>query len=192
MAKKGNFFIRLCYGYVGRYKDTSKMTTKEVVEEFLKRKGVSSPREFFQKRFVGIRQSGAKLDLEKGGIAEDTAMIYRKLKNDEQAERFYEDIRKNTDDVKSISENINMPISDVVMAKNHLFYEEHDLDKGHIRFEADMEIAESWQRLVNGDFLPKDVVLVKHELLESIYMKQGLSYREAHAKANLKFNYEIL
>ncbi len=55
MAKKGNFFIRLCYGYVGRYKDTSKMTTKEVVEEFLKRKGVSSPREFFQKRFIGLR-----------------------------------------------------------------------------------------------------------------------------------------
>lgn len=53
MAKRGNFFIRLCYGYVGRYKDTSKMTTKEVVEEFLKRKGVSSPREFFQKRFSG-------------------------------------------------------------------------------------------------------------------------------------------
>lgn len=48
---KGNFFVRLCYGYVGRYKDTSKMTTQEVIEEFLKRKGVSSPKEFFDKRF---------------------------------------------------------------------------------------------------------------------------------------------
>jgi hypothetical protein len=52
MAKQGGFFVRLCYGYVGKYKDTSKMTTKEVVEEFLKRKGVSSPREFFDKVFV--------------------------------------------------------------------------------------------------------------------------------------------
>lgn len=52
MTKQGNFFIRLCYGYVGRYKDTSKMTTKEVIEEFLKRKGVSSQREFFGKVFV--------------------------------------------------------------------------------------------------------------------------------------------
>ena len=51
MAKQGGFFVRLCYGYVGRYKDTSKMTAKEVIEEFLKRKGVSSPREFFSKRF---------------------------------------------------------------------------------------------------------------------------------------------
>lgn len=55
MAKQGGFFVRLCYGYVGKYKDTSKMTAKEVIEEFLKRKGVSSPREFFQKRFVGLR-----------------------------------------------------------------------------------------------------------------------------------------
>ena len=51
MAKRGNFFIRLCYGYVGRYKDTKKMTTREVVEEFLNRIGVSSPREFFQNKF---------------------------------------------------------------------------------------------------------------------------------------------
>ncbi len=51
MAKRGGFFVRLCYGYVGRYKDTSKMTAKEVIEEFLKSKGVSSPSEYFKKRF---------------------------------------------------------------------------------------------------------------------------------------------
>ena len=51
MAKKNSFFVRLCYGYVGRYKDTSNMTTEEVIEEFLKNKGVSSPKEFFEKKF---------------------------------------------------------------------------------------------------------------------------------------------
>ncbi len=51
IKKKNNFFIRLCYGYVGKHKDTSKMTTKEVIDEFLKSKGVSSPREFFQNKF---------------------------------------------------------------------------------------------------------------------------------------------
>ncbi len=51
IKKKNNFFVRLCYGYVGKYKDTSKMTTQEVIDEFLKSKGVSSPREFFQKKF---------------------------------------------------------------------------------------------------------------------------------------------
>lgn len=45
---KGNFFIRLCYAVVGKTKDTSKMTMKEVIEEFLSQNGVSSPREYFQ------------------------------------------------------------------------------------------------------------------------------------------------
>jgi hypothetical protein len=36
---KGNFFVRLCYAVVGKIKDTSKMTTKEVIEEFLRQKG---------------------------------------------------------------------------------------------------------------------------------------------------------
>jgi hypothetical protein len=45
------FFVRLCYGYVGSYKDTSTMTTEEVIEEFLDKNGVRSPKEFFEKKF---------------------------------------------------------------------------------------------------------------------------------------------
>ena len=69
MAKQGGFFVRLCYGYVGKYKDTSKMTAKEVIEEFLKRKGVSSPREFFDNKFAGLRQSGATSGANNGAYA---------------------------------------------------------------------------------------------------------------------------
>lgn len=47
----GSFFVRLAYGYVGKTKDTSKMTTQQVIDEFLRMKGVSSPKEFFQKLF---------------------------------------------------------------------------------------------------------------------------------------------
>ena len=50
---KGNFFVRLCYAAVGKTKDTSKMTTKEVIEEFLRQKGVSSSREYFTILRVG-------------------------------------------------------------------------------------------------------------------------------------------
>lgn len=49
----GNFFVRLAYGYVGARKDTSQMTTKEVIEEFLAMNGVNSPNEFFNKKFKG-------------------------------------------------------------------------------------------------------------------------------------------
>lgn len=42
-------FIKLAYGKVSEYKDTSKMTPKEVVEEFMKHEGVSSADEYFEK-----------------------------------------------------------------------------------------------------------------------------------------------
>ena len=42
-------FVKLCYGVVGSYKDTSNMTTDEVIEEFLKHEGVSSAEEYFDK-----------------------------------------------------------------------------------------------------------------------------------------------
>lgn len=42
-------FVKLCYGVVGSYKDTSKMTTQQVIEEFLKHEGVSSAEEYFDK-----------------------------------------------------------------------------------------------------------------------------------------------
>lgn len=50
---KGNFFVRLAYGVVGSYMDTKSMTTSEVIEEFLNRSGVKTPREFFDKKFKG-------------------------------------------------------------------------------------------------------------------------------------------
>ena len=53
---KGHFFVRLAYGVVGSYKDTSKMTTTEVIEEFLDRNGVKTPREFFEKKFKGKKE----------------------------------------------------------------------------------------------------------------------------------------
>ena len=39
-------FIKLCYGVVGSYMDTSKMTVDEVVKEFLRHEGVSSIEEY--------------------------------------------------------------------------------------------------------------------------------------------------
>lgn len=50
---KGQFFVRLAYGVVGSYMDTKQMTTREVIEEFLQKNGVKTPREFFEKKFKG-------------------------------------------------------------------------------------------------------------------------------------------
>ena len=72
----------------------------------------------------------------------------------------------------------------------HLFYEKHYLDRGYTYFDADFNIAQSIQRLRDGKKIFKhDIILVYHEAIEADFMKQGLSYEDAHEKANEKFNY---
>lgn len=59
-----NFFVRLAYGYVEHRlgMDTSQMTTREVIQEFLEAYGASSPADFFKKKFKG----GKGAEQEKG------------------------------------------------------------------------------------------------------------------------------
>lgn len=46
---KNNFFVRLCYGVVSKTTDTTNMTTKQVIDEFLKQRKISTPKEYFDK-----------------------------------------------------------------------------------------------------------------------------------------------
>jgi len=50
-------------------------------------------------------------------------------------------------------------------------------------------MAQSWQRLINGNFEEKDIVLLKHEYAELRYMEKGYTQNEAHIKASKKYNY---
>jgi len=69
--------------------------------------------------------------------------------------------------------------------KEHLFYKKHELDDGLLRFDADPEIANAWNRLIEGKHTMKDIMLLKHEIFESKY--EGIfktNYRKAHDAAN--------
>lgn len=50
-------------------------------------------------------------------------------------------------------------------------------------------MAQSWQRLINGKYEEKDMVLLKHEYAELRYMEKGMTQNEAHIKASKKYNY---
>lgn len=54
-GSKGSFFVRLAYGYVEHKlgMNTAKMTTDEVIKEFLNAKGSRTPNDFFKNRFKG-------------------------------------------------------------------------------------------------------------------------------------------
>ena len=112
---------------------------------------------------------------------------------DKHADRYYEEIRQRTSDVKVIAQNSGFSEGDITNIKEHIFIKEHELDVGKPlrRFFEDYDIAISWQRLIEGKAIREmDMVLLNHELLELNLMSEGLSYDEAHALAESKYNYK--
>lgn len=82
---------------------------------------------------------------------------------------------------------------------NHIFRNKHkfgDEISGEIYedyFDPDYDMAQSFLRILNRQkVLERDIILIKHELLESNLMKENpdLTYKEAHKITNQQFNYE--
>ena len=114
-----------------------------------------------------------------------------RAKRDAHAEKFYEEIRKANKQlfIEKVSNNSGIDKNTVEKAYNHLFINEYEIDGENKRFDPSYEISISIQRLRDGkDIQEQDLVLIRHEALESEYMKEGLTYQEAHKKANEQFN----
>jgi len=112
------------------------------------------------------------------------------------ADRFYEAIRQDTDDVKLIAQHTGWKVTSIEKIKLHLFVQAHYLDSYEdlgvpavtARFDSDPIIAESWLRLRAGTHTPLDLALLRHEAAEAWSMrKHGPSYRLAHAAAERRF-----
>lgn len=132
------------------------------------------------------REHGAYL-----GALDDSNDPYS-IRRDAHAERYYESVRKRDKDteISTIAVNSGLDESVVSKAYQHLFINEHDLEKGHTRFDPSYDIAQSWQRLREGKSVQKhDITLLKHEAYESDLMRNGMSYEEAHEKAQERYNY---
>lgn len=111
----------------------------------------------------------------------------------EHAIKYYGLVRKMNTDVSKIASNTNISIEKIEIAKNHLFMEKHDLGNGELEyFSPDYEIAQSWQRLMEGSNIKEqDLILIQHETYEASLMKKGLSQAEAHSIASKKYNYAL-
>lgn len=69
------------------------------------------------------------------------------------------------------------------------FIEKHELTDGYRTFDPDYHMAQSFQRVIDtGDVQFYDIVLIRHECLESKCMEDGLPYKEAHEKADELYN----
>ena len=132
---------------------------------------------------------------EKSGIVNrrfaSGALDFDSKEAESHAEMYYESVRHMKTDIKRIAKNTGISEQDISIIKQFLFEEQHDLEENGIRrFFADYDIAQSWQRLIDGRSIqPHDLTLLRHELLERQLMLEGKSQREAHEEASEVYNY---
>lgn len=107
------------------------------------------------------------------------------------AAQYYESVRHMNTDVARISENTGISEAEVAKIKKHVFLEKHDLGGNEPEyFYPNYEMAQSWQRLIDGKNIQKhDVTLLRHEAMERELMDKGYSQAEAHRLAEEKYNY---
>jgi hypothetical protein len=115
----------------------------------------------------------------------------------ESANAAYKAIRESTTDVASIARNTGIKASSIQKVKDHLFYQEHLLDRytdlgipaEMRRFDSDQGIAKAWQRLESGKYTQSDLQLLRHEAAEAYLMRKwnDQSYTRAHNRAEQRF-----
>ena len=106
------------------------------------------------------------------------------------AETYYTAVRKMRTDVKKIAKNTGMKRRDIAEVKAYIFEEEHSI-YGHVRrFDPSFEMAQSWQRLIDGrNIQEQDIILLKHEMMELQLVKDGIPLEVAHTQASKAFDF---
>lgn len=106
------------------------------------------------------------------------------------AERYYGLVRSMKTDVTRIASNTGISEIDIAQIKKYLFIDEHDLGEGrYSRFDPDFAIAQSRQRLINGNPERHDITLLRHEMEEFNLVKMGATQHQAHILASEMYNY---
>lgn len=136
----------------------------------------------------GMKQSGAQ-----SGALNDKNDPHGKRRN-AHAERYYESMR-NSDrqsNIQAMASNSGLDYSIVEAAYSHVFEHKHNLENGYTYFDPSYEMSQSWQRLRTNDHVrPYDIVLLKHEALESKIWADHpeWSYWQAHAEAEKTYSF---
>ncbi|MEK3974671.1 ribonuclease YeeF family protein [Psychrobacillus sp. FSL K6-1267] len=106
------------------------------------------------------------------------------FKEEAIAEEMYEKFRNlGTEDVNAIAKNTGFSVARVQRIKNHIFNNSHIKDHGFGRFDPDFELAQAWQRLIDGKQVDSDIQLLHHEIFESKFESIfQTNYRTAHDK----------
>lgn len=95
------------------------------------------------------------------------------------------------DDIDKIAKASGMSRDEVKEIRRHIFFEKHRLHESYGLLHPDYDMAVAWKRLSEGRPEERDILLLKHELLESRYEKEyNLTIAEAHKRAKKEVNWE--
>lgn len=136
-----------------------------------------------------IKQSGGRIT---GGhhYPVDEKLVGELKQKNIDAIKAYEKFARE-DDSEIIAKNSGLSVDEAQRIRSHIFFEKHDLASGYKRFDPDYEMAVAWKRIKEGNPLPRDITLLKHELLESdIEKRYNVSAQEAHERAQKVFNWD--
>ncbi|MGN0348229.1 MAG: phage minor capsid protein [Roseburia sp.] len=116
-------------------------------------------------------------------------------KRENHAISFYEEIRnrKSSYVINRISKNGGVSKETARNIYEHVFINEHTFENGMAkRFDPDYDMSESFRRILEGNNIkPHDIIMLKHENLElNLIKKYNISYKDAHALADRKYNYK--
>lgn len=115
------------------------------------------------------------------------------VRRDEHAERYYEELRKRgiKNVATRISSNTGYRRVDIETILSHVLIEKHYLIDEFDRFDADYDMSQSFQRLIEGSNIQQhDLTLLDHEMLEHVIMlDNGNIYSPAHEAAEKCYNY---
>jgi len=114
---------------------------------------------------------------------------------DKLADQIYESIRESDTNICDIAQNLGFKADNIKNVKDHVFYNEHDLDRygpdqiERKQFDLNLQQALAWKRLETGTHTQEDVTWIKHECAERHHeLKYGSGYNEAHNRAQTRFN----
>lgn len=114
---------------------------------------------------------------------------------EEQAKKFYKKCMQDNSDVKRISNNTGFSCEDIEKIKRHIMIEEHLFaDGSKHKFDANIDQALAWQRLIEGSNIKDaDILLLNHELRELNYMAEtNCPYETAHKYSNEKYDWQTV
>ena len=86
-------------------------------------------------------------------------------KKDVAASKAYRRISRRND-VEIIAKNSGFTEKEIKQIKRHIFYEKHQTYDGYKTLYPDYDMAVAWNRLYRGKILEREILLLRHELLE--------------------------